>query len=256
VCVLEGVADFQAGEHVITCNEKHFILFPPQTPLTFSDHLPDKTSFNQESSCTIVDINLYKDSIYCMVHHSKRGKMSGDPANGLIRHPQSVRAFKMLTEELLSDHETDFTIARHLLSVLFLSMSREIEAGHELSLVNGVVKSSPPESVQEIRDYVKAHLHEGLTIEKVAREMFMSPSTFTQYLRKESGQTFVEMLTEYRIAEADYLLRETKWTIAIISKQLGFSSSTYFSAFFFRHTGFSPGVYRLKSPELKNQRKA
>lgn len=258
VCILDGVIDFQAGEHVITCNQGHFILLPSRTPITFSDHLPGKEYDNRESSCTLFQINLYRDGIHCMVHNCKQGEISGEPdANCLIRDPQTVQTFKLFTEELLSDEAADITISGYLLSALFLSMSREIAAGHQLnSAFHAIKNTSGPSSVQEIRDYMKAHLSEGLTIEKVAREMYMSPSKFTQYLRRESGQTFVEMLTECRITEGKFLLSETKWSIAIISDQLGFKSSTYFSAFFLRHAGFSPGVYRLQSQNVEIQRKS
>ena len=257
VCVLNGTTDIQAGEHIITCRAGHFILLPPQTPLTFSDHLPDKTSNNQESSCTVFEMNLYKDGIHCMIHHCRRGEISSEPnANCLIRHPQSVQTFKLFTEELLSGYAADFTISGYLLAALFLSMSREIAAGHELGPIQAPEKRSAPESVQEIRDYIKAHLHEGLTIEKVARAMYMSPSQFTHYMRRASGQSFGEMLTKCRIEEAKYLLHESKWSLAVIAHQLGFKSSSYFSAFFRRHTGSTPGVYRQNAQNRIIQRKS
>jgi len=256
ICVLNGgITDFQVGKYGITCNEGHFILVPSRTPmpLSFAEHFSPKLVDNGEEEGVLLGINLYRDSLHCIIHtRRRREKINEHDMNFLIRHPQAVQTFKLFTEEILSDETADITISGHLLSAFFLSMSREIAAGHQLNPgFQSRESTSGPSSVQEIRDYIKAHLYEGLTIEKVAREMYMSPSKFTQYLRQESGKTFVEILTECRVSEAKFLLKETRWSIAIISNQLGFKSSTYFGAFFLRHMGVSPGVYRLESQNAK-----
>lgn len=252
VCVLDGATDLWAGEHVVTCHPGHFMLYPPRIPLTFSNHQAKKQPDNTVSSCSVFGINLYRAGVHCMISHCTDGKISGDPiANCLIRHPQTVQSFKLFIEEVTST-QPDVIIGGHFLSALFLGIMREFEAGRHVGAnLHRTKGASSTDSLQEIRDYVKAHLFEGLTITKVAHAMYMSPSKLTQYLRHIGGQTFLEMLTECRIEEGKFLLSDTDWSIAAIAQQLGLKSSTYFSAFFLRHTGISPGAYREKSRYVK-----
>lgn len=255
ICVLNGVVDFQAGKYVITCKVGHFIFLPPRTPINkFAAHSFGETG--KIYSCSLLQMNLYRDSIHCMIHNCRNEKIMGDPAaNCLIRHPQSVQTFRLFVDEL-SSPKSNLVLSGHLLSALFLGMSREIADGHQLSsAMQTPDHPSVPKSIQEIRDYIRTHLHEGLTIEKVARAMYISPSQFTHYIREASGQSFVEILTECRISEAKFLLQESQWSVITIAEQLGFRSATYFGAFFRRYVGVSPGFYR-KDPETpKIQRK-
>jgi len=258
ICVMKGVVDFQAGKYIITCDAGHFIFLPPRTPINkFAAHSFGETQKGKIYSSSLLQMNLYRDSIHCMIHNCRNEKITGDPAaNCLIRHPQSVQTFRLFAEEI-SSPKSNLVLSGHLLSALFLGMSREIADGHQLSsAIQTPDHPHVPKSVQEIRDYMRTHLHEGLTIEKVARAMYISPSQFTHHIRKASGQSFVEMLTECRISEAKFLLRESQWSVITIAEQLGFKSATYFGAFFRRHVGVAPGFYR-KSPDIpKIQRKS
>jgi AraC-like DNA-binding protein len=257
ICILNGVIDFQAGKYIITCDAGHFIFLPPRTPINkFAAHSFGETQKDKIYSCSLLQMNLYRDSIHCMIHNCRNEKVTGDPtANCLIRHPQTVQTFRLFADEL-SHPKSNPVLSGHLLSALFLGMSREIADGHQLSsAMQTPDHPSVPKSVQDIRDYIRTHLHDGLTIEKVARAMYISPSQFTHYIRDVSGQSFVEMLTECRVSEAKFLLQESQWSVITIAEQLGFKSATYFGAFFRRHVGVSPGFYRKNPETSKIQRK-
>jgi AraC-like DNA-binding protein len=63
-------------------------------------------------------------------------------------------------------------------------------------------------------------------------------------MRQETGKTFVQFLTDYRIAEAKVLLGDSDWTVTTIAGFLGFKSNNYFQTVFRRATGKTPGQYR------------
>jgi AraC-like DNA-binding protein len=140
-----------------------------------------------------------------------------------------------------------------LLSSVFTFLLREVKAGRQSHHPYSFSKSTfNDDSVQQIRDYIQTHLLQSLTIEKVAQAMYMSPSQFTRHIRREAGQSFVEMMTECRLEVSKRLLREKDWSIAAVARHVGFKSSTYFITFFGKHVGCSPGEYRNAS---KNDRK-
>ena len=46
------------------------------------------------------------------------------------------------------------------------------------------------------------------------------------------------------MAEAQALLRHTRWSVADIATSLGFAYPTYFNNYFKRETGLAPAAYR------------
>jgi len=132
------------------------------------------------------------------------------------------------------------------LSSALVLLWREIKEGRQREQPLPYESTFKGNSLLQIRDYIKTHLHQSLTIEKVAQAMYMSPSQLTRYIRRETDQSFVEILTEYRIEETKRLLRETDWSIAAIARHVGFKSSTYFITLFGKRVGRSPGEYRDK----------
>src|SRR5690606_18857067 len=132
---------------------------------------------------------------------------------------------------------------------------QELKAERQINMIEHPVEfplatsrhPRPETTLQGIRHYIRTHLKQQLTIEKVAQQMYMSPRQFTRQLRQQGNQSFVDILNECRMEEARRLLTDTQWSIATISTELGFVSPAYFNVFFKRHQNCTPGAYRRKS---------
>lgn len=246
VCIMKGIADYQVGKYVVTCGEGHFILLPPHTPNTTGgrSHLEGQNRVN--GFCEVLQLIPFRDGIHCRWCFSKGTEHWEDAeANCEVAHPEAVHLFNLFQEEALSEQEGSDLLSQQLLLSVFVLLLREINAGRQLK--NGRV---PPISTfdgspeQQMRNFIKTHLHQTLTIEKVARQMYMSPAKFTQFVRRETGQSFVELITDYRIEETRRLLRETDWSMAAVARHVGYKSSNYFITLFGKREGCSPGEYR------------
>ncbi len=252
VCVTKGVTNYRAGEYVITCGEGHFILLPPFTPNTTGGQPHLEGENRQHGSCDLIQFLLLNNSIQCM-SCSSRGEKHYDATEKscFVRNFQAVQLFNLFVEEALKE-QSNAEISSHLLSAFFRSFFRDLEEEGTLRRINYPVSpnTSSDDLLQEIQAYIKGHLRQQLTIEMMARLFHMSPSQFTRYLRRTTGLSFVDMLTEYRLEEAKVLLREAQWTVRHVADLVGFKSHTYFNALFRRKVGCSPGEYR------KNQQSA
>lgn len=251
VCVLKGMTDYQTGEYVITCSEGHFILLPPYTPNTTSgSHL--EGVHRKYGSCDLLQLLSFRDHIQC-VTCSSRGEEHWGEDKCILSHPSAVSLFHLFIEEALHGQEDNDLLCSQLLSSALTLLLREIKAGPQRKLSPATPKrTSGGETLAQIRDYLKTHLRQPLTIERIAQQMYMSPSQFTRYVRRETGRSFVELLTECRIEETRRLLRETDWSVAAVARGVGFKSSTYFITLFGKHEGCSPGEYRNRT---KNDQK-
>ena len=83
-----------------------------------------------------------------------------------------------------------------------------------------------------------------MSLNTVAAQVNISPSYFSTIFSGETGQTFVEYLTELRIEKAKQLLATASYSIKEICLGVGYSDPNYFSRIFKKVTGQTPTEYR------------
>jgi len=85
---------------------------------------------------------------------------------------------------------------------------------------------------------------EALSLRDVARELAMTPGYLTTIVRRRTGRTVQEWITERRMAEARDLLSETGLPISEVARVVGMPDPGYFSRVFRRMHGTSPRQWR------------
>jgi YesN/AraC family two-component response regulator len=83
-----------------------------------------------------------------------------------------------------------------------------------------------------------------LTIGEVSEKIGISVTHLSVKLKKETGMTFLEYLTNYRIEKAKKLLACENCKVYEISNRIGYKTSQYFSKVFYKATGKTPIDYR------------
>lgn len=93
--------------------------------------------------------------------------------------------------------------------------------------------------------FIRRHIDRGLLgVTEVARHLGLSKSTLVRRFQKYLGHSPEEEITRARIALAEELLRETRFTVAEIAAQIGYSSSANFVRAFRKHHNTTPERYR------------
>ena len=92
--------------------------------------------------------------------------------------------------------------------------------------------------------YIKEHLAENLSVEKLSALACMSKATFFRMFKREFGLTPVEYIVRERLAEARRLLRQPLVSVAEVCLRAGFNNLSYFQALFKKHEGVTPGAYK------------
>lgn len=83
-----------------------------------------------------------------------------------------------------------------------------------------------------------------LSVAKVSEEIAVSPNYLSTLIKKTTGSTFVELLTQKRIEKAKELLLCTSMKIWEITEECGYRDQHYFSYCFKKATGTSPNQCR------------
>ncbi|HYF77837.1 MAG TPA: response regulator [Symbiobacteriaceae bacterium] len=99
-------------------------------------------------------------------------------------------------------------------------------------------------TVEQGKRYIAEHLAEEVTLEKVAREVALTPYYFGKIFSRLTGQTVMDYLTRARIDRAKRLLANPETSIKEACFAVGYSDPNYFSRVFKKVTGQTPSEYR------------
>lgn len=100
--------------------------------------------------------------------------------------------------------------------------------------------------IRKVEEYVLVHYGEKCSLADVADSVYMNPSYFSRFFKKETGKNFSEYLTDVRLDAAKRLLQQGEHNVNEIAEITGFGSGKYFSKIFRERTGLSPTEYRRK----------
>lgn len=105
--------------------------------------------------------------------------------------------------------------------------------------------------VDKMIEYIEEnYADEELSLNLIASHINFSPNHLSTIFARQTGQTFIKYLTEYRMNKAKELLRCTGKRSSEISVEVGYRDSHYFSYLFKKTQGMTPTQYRgQKSPD-------
>lgn len=129
------------------------------------------------------------------------------------------------------------------------SIHRAIISLNQVSLLGKSTKdrvSTNNDMTYSMIDYIHSNYNSQLTLDDLADYLHLNKYYVSSLFKKETGMTFNNYLTEYRIEQAKILLKESNDLLADISQQVGYSDPAYFSRIFKKKTSMSPISYRQK----------
>ncbi|WP_339819231.1 response regulator [Paenibacillus sp. FSL R7-0216] len=99
--------------------------------------------------------------------------------------------------------------------------------------------------IHQVQAYLEQNLGDpGVGLASTAAVFFVSPGHLGRLMKKETGQTFVEYLTNLRMKKAECLLKTTDFKGYEIGERVGITDPHYFSILFKKSTGRSMNEYR------------
>lgn len=99
-------------------------------------------------------------------------------------------------------------------------------------------------AIHQSVQYISAHYAERLTLEDMARRVYLSPAYFSRIFKQEVGEPFTSYLNRVRIDHSRALLRKKELRLVDIALMVGFEDQSYFTKVFKKVVGTSPLRYR------------
>ena len=98
--------------------------------------------------------------------------------------------------------------------------------------------------IREIHDHLTEHMEQRVTIEELAHQYLINPTTLKTVFKEVYGNSLAAHMKEHRMEKAASLLRETELSVAEIAGQVGYESQSKFTAAFKEQFGQLPKEYR------------
>ncbi|WP_456271141.1 response regulator transcription factor [Bacillus sp. AK031] len=98
--------------------------------------------------------------------------------------------------------------------------------------------------IQSAKNWISENVDQNITIHKIAEQVYMNPTYFSEYFKSHTGETVLDYVTRIRIEKAKGLLLTTDFKIYDISVKVGYSDTKYFSRLFKKHYGEVPSKYK------------
>lgn len=112
------------------------------------------------------------------------------------------------------------------------------------SAVNEKKSKVKNEIICKLIGYIRKHYKEEITLQTAAEHVHMNHIYISRLFKKETGETFLDYLTKFRLKRACVLLAKSEYKIYEIAAEVGITDSGYFSQVFRKHYGMTPSEYR------------
>lgn len=107
--------------------------------------------------------------------------------------------------------------------------------------------------LQAALDYIAAHYATDLSIQGIARQLGMGPSSFSRWFRQATGRHYVDHVTAHRIREARRYLESTDLPVERVGASVGYTDPHHFRKVFRRLVGLTPSAYRNHTADAPPQ---
>lgn len=125
-----------------------------------------------------------------------------------------------------------------------LSLSKERRLLSDATFIQKTMKSHSAR-LETVFAYMNQHFNRQISLSEVAAVVSMSDVSFSRFIKKATGQSFVDTLADIRLGHVARMLIDTDMTIAEIAFCCGFNNMANFNRIFKRKKGMPPHKFRI-----------
>ena len=99
-------------------------------------------------------------------------------------------------------------------------------------------------SVRQVKDYIRSHLKDEITMEVLSQVTFLNPDYLTRVFKRQTGMSIKEYLIKKRMETARSLLQTTEDSVSEIGAGVGYDNCSYFIKLFRKYYGQTTKQFR------------
>ena len=99
-------------------------------------------------------------------------------------------------------------------------------------------------TITRVTEYINNHLSAPITLEEVARAVYLTPSYLSEYFKTKTGTNFKDYVLSRRMERGAELLRQSGCRVQDVAAQCGYADFKHFCRVFKKYTGVTPTEFR------------
>lgn len=141
--------------------------------------------------------------------------------------------------ECLNEDELSHDILSNLCRVYFAKLVRYHQS--DVDVFSPIAKEN--ERLLSILTYIQTHYNQ-VTLKSAASHFHYAPSYLSNYIKDNTGETFINLVKNAKLSRAEYLLNNSNLSIQEICLEIGYESPAHFIRLFKERCALSPTQYR------------
>lgn len=228
------------GDHVSVIDDVELVLVGPNLPHVWLTH---------ECRTEITEITIQWHQDLFDEKFLKRNQMSfirqmfEKSLRGISFSEESIMIAK---PRLLALKNTNgFNSVLELLSILNdLSMSKSMSLLSDSGFSNTNALKYNSRRLEKAFEFMNSNYDKDISLKDLAKLANMTDESFSRFVKKRTGNTFINSLNEIRLGHASRMLIDTTHTITEISYSCGFNNISNFNRLFKKKKHCTPKEFR------------
>ncbi|NAS12526.1 AraC family transcriptional regulator [Poritiphilus flavus] len=239
IVFIEGAsATRHVGNHISSYKDSDLVLIGSNIPHLNFDH-GVKTDYKKD--VLHIKPQFRENTVRGVAELQNIEELFERSAHGVAFSGETKREVGMRMQKLHT--LSPFDLYLETLAILkILAASESYELLHERPYVNTYRKKEQAR-LRSIYAYIDENYQRKISLEAVAASCNLGKEAFCRYFKRTTGNTFVQVLNQYRISQAKRLLMSGK-NVSEACYSSGFESLSYFNRTFKKISGENPSEFR------------
>jgi AraC-like DNA-binding protein len=228
------------GDHIDLIDDLELVLIGPNQYHAWFTHQCE----SEEITEVTIQFNkdLFDDKLLQKNQLSFIRNMLDRSQRGILFSKSTIQRLKPRLMEL--SQKSGFDSVLELLSILHdLSISKNMQTLSDATF-NNEQSNYNSRRIEKAFEYMNANFNREISLAEVAKIASMPEASFSRFIKKRTGITFIDSLNEIRLGHASRLLIDTTQTIAEIAYKCGFNNISHFNRIFKRKKMCTPKEFR------------
>ena len=233
--ILKGSAFIKIGNVKYQINQHECLLIPPFIRHVGYEGSPDNTE-------------------YYWMHFFSTDKVSTTYISSDYPYDKNENEVEIPQKFLITDFDRLALLVRQMLDSNNDDSSSNLASNYFVSSIlieldrqfNTSITQRPKSSskFEIIKNWIRIHSHEKLSVELIANEFNMTPVYLTKTFNENEGMTTIKFINLAKVHQAEILLLTTTLSIKEIAYKLSFNNEKYFLRVFKQITSITPTQFR------------
>jgi AraC-like DNA-binding protein len=228
------------GDHMEVIEDVELVLIGPNLNHAWVTHQCESPEIRE------VTIQFHKDLLDERLLRRNQlnfiQKMFENAHRGILFSRETAERLK--PRLLALGQKNGFDSVLELFSILHdLSASRNMRVLSDASFNNEQFNYSS-RRIEKVFEYMNLNYSRQITLAEVAKIANMPEASFSRFIKKRTGSTFIDSLNEIRLGHASRMLIDTTHSIAEVAYKCGFNNISNFNRVFKKRKNHTPKAFR------------